>query len=269
MSQPLIFAVDIGNHRIKIAPIRPPGEGAESWALGRMRAFLHSAPFQELESELVGRTAWWLICSVQQARADAFERWIAARPTGDRWLRLASGDVPLQIDVEQPHRVGVDRLCAVAGARTLADRHPLIVIDAGSAVTVDAASAGGDFLGGTIFLGLQGELDCLARVGSALPSLELPDRGQVVGPIGKSTEQAILAGVVLSTAGGITEIVGQMSRILGGVETGEPRVFLTGGDADFLQRWLRFQHLRVDDLVLRGVLESGLPWLATELGSYG
>jgi type III pantothenate kinase len=221
---------------------------------------------ESLASSLNGsRPALWLISSVHDERAEQIEDWLVTRRPRDRWRRLTAEDVPLSIAVDKPRLVGVDRLCAAVGARALARSRAAIIVDAGSAVTVDAVSAAGAFLGGTISLGIRGQLSQLAQSGSALPTVEWKQSTDSISALGKSTEQAMLAGTVLATAGGINQRVRQLAAQL----EESPLVFLTGGDAPHLQPWLDFQYERRDDLVLSGILIAGQGWLAATLGDDG
>ena len=262
MPEPLILAVDIGNHRTKIAPVRVwQGESlTDSVELGPVHLLDRQDSLESLRRWCGSRSARWLISSVHADRALALEQWITARETGDTMLRLSAADVPLAVEVEAPHRVGMDRLCAALGGYACAQGRPVVVVDAGSAITVDAVSAQGAFLGGTIFLGLHGALQHLARVGSALPQLDLAGTSLEITPLGKSTDQAILSGVVLAAAGGVNELVARIQAT--GREIAQ--VYVTGGDAAVLEPWFRFDHVRIDDLVLRGAVVAGRAWLAAQ-----
>jgi pantothenate kinase type III len=110
---------------------------------------------------------------------------------------------PFEILVDRPSTVGSDRLAAAAGVIAAGNREAIIV-DAGTAITVDTLSERG-FLGGAIFPGR----DLLCRVlhegTAALPLVS--DRGGAVEPPGRNTKEAILAGVRWGVIGAVRELV--------------------------------------------------------------
>ena len=71
--------------------------------------------------------------------------------------------LPLMIDYGTPGTLGVDRIAAAVGAMALYPSTPLLVVDAGTAVTYDAVSADGHFVGGNIAPGINMRLEALHR----------------------------------------------------------------------------------------------------------
>lgn len=136
-------------------------------------------------------------------------------------------DVSMPIDVNFPERVGIDRLL---GAEAAFRRHtaPLIVVDAGTTVTVDFVSAEGVFRGGAILPGLEMQTAALAAGTDALPKLDWAShrcREMPEGP-GRDTVAAMRLGVLASVAGAVERLL----RIYGGAAT----LVVTGGDAGCL-----------------------------------
>jgi type III pantothenate kinase len=148
----------------------------------------------------------------------------AASVIGARLLVADATTIPLATHVDEPGRVGADRLLAAWGAGR---RHgtPVVVVDMGTATTVDALDADGTFLGGAIAPGMELGLRALARGTAQLPPIEpaLPRRA-----IGRDTVSAIRSGVVLGHLGVIRELV---ARIVAELPHGgdRPRVVATGG----------------------------------------
>jgi type III pantothenate kinase len=126
------------------------------------------------------------------------------------------------VRVDQPAAVGHDRLVNAFAAGLLYGR-PAIVIDLGTATTLDVVAPDGTFLGGAIAPGLGLGLDALADRTAQLPrvALELPERA-----IGTDTVSAMLSGAVLGYFGLVKELVRRISAELGGAK---PKVVLTGG----------------------------------------
>jgi type III pantothenate kinase len=101
----------------------------------------------------------------------------------------------------EPARLGADRFAAALGARSLYPDRPLVVATCGTATTVDAVGADGDFLGGMILPGLDLMLGALARGTAQLP-LAAPE-GQAPSPFADNTVDAIRSGCLSAQAGAI------------------------------------------------------------------
>jgi len=143
----------------------------------------------------------------------------------ERGIRLIVADhttVPIAVRVDQPAAVGDDRLVNAFAAGLLYGR-PAIVIDLGTATTLDVVAPDGAFLGGAIAPGLGLGLDALVERTAQLPrvALELPDHA-----IGTDTVSAMLSGAVLGYFGLVKELVRRISAELGAAK---PKVVLTGG----------------------------------------
>jgi type III pantothenate kinase len=126
----------------------------------------------------------------------------------------------MPIRYDNPHEIGPDRLVnAVAGYDHVGGA--CVVVDFGTAVTHDVVSAAGEYLGGVIFPGVEISLEALSERAAALPKIDLtPPRAL----IGKSTVDAIRAGVLYGFAGMVDGIVARLRE-----ELGEFRTLATGG----------------------------------------
>ncbi len=130
----------------------------------------------------------------------------------------------------QPERLGIDRWLAVLAA---ADRpQPAIVVDAGTAFTVDALSADGRHLGGYILPGLALQRDALAAR-TAQVQFPAPDWSDVAW--GETTSTCVCHGSLLSLVALVEAAVARLERDSGV----PPRVLLTGGDALHFQAFLQ------------------------------
>ncbi len=238
------IAVDVGNSSIKAGV---PGPAPGSW--DKVYRWSQPKDFSLPSDDPVG----WLISSVNRPKYRQFVHWIETHRKQDRVHHLDWTYATIKIQVAAPQFVGMDRLCAAVAGHAIVGQKPCIVIDAGTAVTVDAVAAEGAFLGGNIFVGLRGALDQLAQTTDALPRLETPTTPDDIEAFGKSTAQAIQSGVVLSIVGGISEIVRRMQQVFGG----SAQVILTGGTAPLMKHFLTFETNLVENLVLDGVLMIG------------
>lgn len=98
---------------------------------------------------------WW-IASVNRPAATRLLDWLHEHRPSDRITLLASGDLPLEVRLPRPDMVGIDRLVDAVAVNRLRDAsRPAVIVDVGTAITVDLVSADGAFLGGAILPGLQ------------------------------------------------------------------------------------------------------------------
>src|SRR5205807_1116 len=113
--------------------------------------------------------------------------------------------LPLLVGVGYPERVGIDRLLNAVAAKDRIKRSvPLLLIDAGTAITVDRVNADGVFEGGAILPGLRLMAQALHDHTALLPRVVIADVPTVPG---RDTESAIQAGVYWAAAGGIKALV--------------------------------------------------------------
>jgi type III pantothenate kinase len=189
-------------------------------------------------------------------------------PVGDRlvrWLRQRGDEVlvidhfrqlPLNITVYHPQKVGLDRLLNAVAALNSPDRcrWPALIIDAGTAITVDRVD-GGVFRGGAILPGLRLMAQAMHDHTAALPLVEFRDRPPTYP--GRSTEQAMQIGIFHAVVGGIHSIV---QRVIEELEepAKPPAIFLTGGDGDFLLPDLRGQIDFWPEMTLEGLRLTAL-----------
>jgi len=153
----------------------------------------------------------------------------------------------ISIQTENPKEVGADR---IVNALAVFAKYggPCVVIDFGTAITYDAVSERGEYLGGAIAPGVQVSAAGLSRVADRLPRVE------VVAPrsvIGKNTVEALQSGLLLGTASEVDGMVERMQKELGGHAT----VVATGGLADVIvalcqtvdhhEPWLTLEGLRL------------------------
>jgi len=155
--------------------------------------------------------------------------------------------VPIGLCLDPETITGVDRLLNAAAAwdRT---REACIIVDAGTALTVDFVDGDGTFQGGAIAPGAALQLQSLHDRTDALPELQLttPDDGE---PFGRSTGQAMIKGVFHGIRGAVQRLVEQYAEHYGAF----PKVIATGGDAETLFKGEGLIDIIVPDLTLRGI----------------
>ncbi|MEN8151670.1 MAG: type III pantothenate kinase, partial [Planctomycetota bacterium] len=156
-------------------------------------------------------------------------------------------DLPLLMEnrYRDPSETGHDRLAAAAAAHEDAGG-AAVIVDLGSAVTVDAVDGDGVFLGGAI---APGRPALVAGLAAAAPGLPPPGAAEPAPGLPASTEDAIRVGIDHGLAGIVTRLVGDARE-----ETGAATpVFLTGGDAASVAPRLPFETTIRPHLVLDGV----------------
>ncbi|HRE18135.1 MAG TPA: type III pantothenate kinase [Rhodocyclaceae bacterium] len=141
-----------------------------------------------------------------------------------------------------PARLGVDRWCALIGARSLTP-HPCIVVGAGTATTIDTLSADGAFQGGVILPGFD-----LMRAALSSNTAQLPLAEGRWHPFPKQTEDAIVSGCIEAQVGAIERAYRRIAA------NPAAECLLFGGAASRLQPHLSAPHRVVEHLVLEGLL---------------
>ncbi len=178
--------------------------------------------------------------------------WIAER-FGVRPVRFPADAPPLMENrCQPPEAVGADRLAnAVAAVGEF--KSDCLIVDAGTAVTVDAVSAAGPvFLGGAILPGVRLAAHALAKGSALLPHVAVREPGPAVAT---STAAAISSGVARGLAGAVDRLVSDMAGELGSGQC----ILLTGGDAPRFERLCKAPMQDRPHLTLRGL---ALAWLA-------
>ena len=153
----------------------------------------------------------------------------------------------IQIRIDNPREVGADRVVNAIGA---VERFgaPVLVVDFGTATTVDVIDSSGAYCGGAIAPGVQVAGDALAAAASALRRVELTAPRQATG---RNTTEAVQSGLVFGWAGLVDGLV---RRICTEQELGSLPVVATGGLAQLIGPVCEtITHIE-DDLTLRGLL---------------
>jgi type III pantothenate kinase len=192
-----------------------------------------------------------VIASVNNPVADQLMRLIGEEVARDRIFRLGSDlPIPIQNALDDDATVGHDRLLAALGAFSRA-RQACVVIDAGTAVTVDFVDGAGVFQGGAIAPGLVMMLRALHEHTAALPTVEYKTPDAARGPYGKDTRHAMILGVRAAVIGMARVLIDTYADAFGAY----PQVVATGGDAAIFEEDPLVEHI-VPDLVLMGIAEA-------------
>lgn len=235
--------IDLGNTRLKWA-FGGPGDrrrGATVYQGREMNDLLNEA-----WGEMPAPAAVVMVSVAADATWRSIERWVAQR-WGAPVHRVKPQ--PEQLGVVNRYRdplaLGADRWVAMIGARGELPATAVCVADCGTAVTIDALSAPGEFVGGVIFPGLALLRQALNGGTAGIRAAE----GDETSCLARSTADAVAAGTVYGLAGAIERVCHEFEQSLG-----EPlKLVITGGDADHVAAHLRRPARRIPDLVLKGL----------------
>ena len=244
----MLLVVDVGNTQTHFGVIAQGAtEVAEHWrfvtvrdstgdelgaALSNLLA-LRGFSFADVDSSIVSSTVPQL--SEQWTR-------MAERYLGHEMLVVGPSirtGMPIRID--NPREVGADRLTNAVAAYDRVHQ-ACVVVDFGTAITYDVVSDAGEYLGGIITPGAEISIDALYERAAKLPKVELAEPRSLIG---KSTVDAIRAGIAFGYAGQVEGIVRRLRGELGD----DIKVILTGGLAGVVVPFIRETIDEVDDLL--------------------
>jgi type III pantothenate kinase len=222
----MLLVVDVGNtqthigtfagqdlsEQFRFATVRDSTADEIGAALRNLLA-LRDLTFADIDASIVSSTVPQLAPEWTQMA----ERYLGhAMPVVGPGVRTG---MPIRMD--NPREVGADRLVNAVAAYERVEG-ACIVVDFGTAITYDAVSADGAYLGGIIAPGVEISMEALTERAAKLPKIDL---GPPRSLIGKSTVDAIRAGVVYGFAAQVDGIVARMRDELGE----ETEAIATGG----------------------------------------
>lgn len=239
----LILAIDNGNTRTKLGLFEEGGE------LLRYEMTMSEVAYQLVSSwvsEYPGRSvmAGWI------STAGPWD------PVG--WEELKQMEnfsiIPITAEIpwpfahryQTPHSLGADRFAAIVAACNLCPGKPVLVVDAGTAITYDVAALGPEYLGGAISPGIRMRYQALHEFTARLPFIE---KSSTAPLIGDSTTNSLKAGVQTAAAKEVEGMIEAYKNQLGD----DLQVFLTGGDSDYFEKQLKNVNFADALLVLRGI----------------
>lgn len=156
----------------------------------------------------------------------------------------------LKLKYPNPKEIGADLIAAAMGAVVLHPETDLIIVDMGTATTLELVTRDKEFLGGTIMPGLKISVNALASGTAKLPSVEIakPEHS-----CGTNTIEAIQSGLYYGTAGSIKEICYQYQK--SNFKGGKAYIIGTGGFSKIFNDYKLFDEI-VPELVLLGVKKA-------------
>ena len=228
----MLFTADIGNTNITIGIF----DGEELVDIKRMETLTGLSVFdfeQKLKGFLNGKIFEnGIICSVVDEITDRFKQACDNVLGVDTILLRHDMDLGLVLNEENASTIGADRLANAVAA--LSYKLPVIVVDAGTAVTFDIVDENKNFMGGIIMPGINIGLKGLADYTSKLPKIEPKESPYAIGD---STKTCILSGVVRGTACAVEGLINQCENELGQRAT----IILTGGQCKLISKYMTRQ----------------------------
>ena len=230
------LALDIGNTHIKYGIFR----GDHLFASGIFSSVSHQ---RLLAFAAFHRVKNLIISSVRQENPVNLLR---ARKYFHTVMELsASTPLPINITYQSKETLGKDRIAAAVGASCLFPDREKLVIDAGSAITIDFVSHQNEFLGGNISPGLHMRFRALHHYTNKLP---LVTKQNQVPLLGTHTQEAIASGVQ-------NGIVFELNHYIEKFKARHPKIaiIITGGDMKFFDNKLKYPIFAESNLVLIGL----------------
>jgi len=214
-------------------------DAGDAW--GRLHALLECVAEKPI--------AWWIGSVHRSAATRLVDRVRSGRPD-DTIRLLAAGDLSLRVAVERPDMVGIDRLLdAVAANQLRRPGHAAVVVDVGSAITVDLVSEEGTFCGGSILPGIAMSARALHTFTDLLPLIEMAELAVPPPALGTSTVAAMRSGLFWGAVGSIRQLVAELT----GGRPDRTDVFLTGGAGPAVAELLGPSARHVPHLTLSGI----------------
>ena len=247
-----LVVVNVGNSRLAVG----------SFVAGELSGAVERVPLVRREEWATAvEQAWGRVAARENAAVVAS----GVNPDGERALEEVVAerldrrvvwvgkdlDLPIKVLTDEPERTGVDRVLNVAAAHEQVEGE-VVVVDAGTAITIDVCNDAGDFLGGAIAPGVRMQLDALHERTASLPLVPGERFAAPAEPFGQNTEQAILHGVYHGIRGMVRELVEAYATKLGRW----PEVVATGGDAKALFDKWEIVTAIVPDLTMYGIAKA-------------
>ena len=239
----MILAVDIGNTNITIGSFA--GKTLISHFCVDNRSLINQKATLPIKSSLLNESKNILVASVNPDIEPIFYKSLGKKNI-KKILKIGR-EIKLRIPilVENPQTVGIDRLLnALAAYRRT--KSSTIIIDFGTAITIDIVSKEGEFLGGLILPGIRTSAYALNKQTALLPEVDIKRPAEIIG---KNVEDAIKAGIYFGTVGSVIHIIKEVRRIYGDLKY----TIATGGDASTLKKDISEIDKFIPCLTLEGI----------------
>lgn len=246
----MLLAIDIGNTQTHFGAFRA-GEMVEHWRMATIpeatadelaAAYttllaLRKLTFDDLDAVIMSST----VPRLAPEYAEMTERYLG-EPCEIVGPGMKTG-MPIRTD--NPRELGADRLVNAIAAYELLGG-PCVVVDFGTAITYDAISVDGEYLGGVITPGVEISLNALTERAAKLPQVEITEPTMLIG---KTTLTSIQSGIVYGFAAQVDGIAERLRLELGD----ELKLIATGGLASHIVPFCDSVKRVDDQLTLTGL----------------
>jgi type III pantothenate kinase len=240
-----LLALDVGHGRVKLG-VFEAGELVYTNHAAADGPFENvTGAIEEAWRRLADRGAEVAMSASNHGLAPAIEKAVVVTGAPAPQVVGRGIDLPIKVGTDEPEQTGVDRVLNVAAAYEQLKK-ACVVVDAGSAVTVDFCDDDGTFLGGCIAPGARLQAEALHRLA---PQLPLVKPSPTDDAFGRDTTSAVNAGIVRGIRGLVRDAVEAHALTL---DTW-PEVIATGGDARVLFDGWELVHAISPDLTLYGI----------------
>lgn len=242
-----MLAIDVGNSHITTGVF----QGGTLLEVTRIptQACLEDDSFLSLSPGIRSRLPEEAVMvSVRRQAADIIVRELVA--SGGNPPLVVGVDTPMGIEVlyETKDTLGIDRLVCAAAAYHLygVSGRPVVVVDMGTATTIDVVTAKGAFMGGMIAPGMGSAYEGLLAAAPQLPRLADLAGGRLIGA---DTASCVRSGVVMGHAAMVMKVVEMMA----GETMADPVVVVTGGPSGMVKDDLPRAYIFDENLILKGL----------------
>ncbi len=235
-----VLCIDMGNTRTHCAVIEDM-RVLEAWDEST-RCFADSFCYETFKKIGLDGISW---CSVVPQEAAKLKRKFEDEFFGIKVFHLNCQTSPINLDVKIPEQVGQDRIAAAIGAGEFF-KPPYIIVDMGTAMTIDLVDASGAYAGGAIAPGLHAFTAYLSERTAQLPAID-PSMADIDLVVGKDTLEAMYVGSVKGFCRMVDSIILDMQNAHFGTENASAKTIFTGGSLSVLpKKWLAERKLEVN-----------------------
>lgn len=248
-----IIAIDIGNTNISIGlfldgqeqSIKSISGDSQSELISCLESAWQKIPIAE-SSKDKKRDGVIVVSSVKASWTKLIQK-IVNDNLGEN-VHMIGKDIPLPMPlwVDEPDKVGTDRVVAAAAAYAVVE-DAVVIADFGTAVTIDLVDQHGVFQGGVICPGFEISAKALRDNTAQLPNIKVT---KPQGPYGKNTAEAINCGLYYSIIGALEEVIRRYAEQIGRW----PQTVITGSGAETIRDDCNFIDNYVPHLVVKGIV---------------
>lgn len=234
----MIAAIDIGNTRIK--GLLKNGEKELFFTANSIEETI--IILNSVKTEII------VFSSVVPKKGDEIFKYYFNK---GKIIHKISSISPFSFKIEYQNPIGIDRICSLEGALSLIESNEIIdyllTIDLGTATTINILEFPDKFIGGLIAPGTTTMFKSLSDQTALLPELN-----NFTNEIfyGNNTSENIQAGVLNSTIGLIERIINKLKA-----DNKKIKIFITGGNAELILNYLKFDFIYEKNLVLKGIIK--------------